>query len=424
MALTFERLYPIETSLVGVGLIIVPPRDTTTNIPWTGGIEVERAPDSGGSPGTWVLIATLDQVPPAGGRFIDDRPWTTSVWWYRYRPVRGGASGSYSAAVSATPGLFPRGTRAGFQTGDAAAFHAGVRGDPMSDGGYAVKATDNTGTQTDAAVRFDPANGVNEGGATHKIYRHREEITVQGPDTDGDVPVTFAATYQNVPAILLRGGQLVSFSNVIGTGVKQRQRIQPVNVTASGFTSRTQIASVGATTAQEDDFASGNLLDAVGETAEVNLDPAGANDDSYTVNYRVSVTVDENPSALSTATLVVAIDSNDGGGGGWIERATFSYPTSNLSGPPPFEANTATWNDEAKQIVVTGLGTNDDIRIRAKSFSVNNGGTGSFAVRGADGAGSNPDTRRGVLYTTASDTVESAIPSAGDQVTWVAQEVT
>jgi hypothetical protein len=134
------------------------------------------------------------------------------------------------------------------------------------------------------------------------------------------------------------------------------------------------------------------------------------------------VTVDLNAGALSTATLVVAIDTNDGVGG-WIERATYSYATSNLSGPPPFEANTATWDTESKQITVTGLGTGDDIRIRAKSFSVNNGGTGSFALRGADAGGANPDTRNGCLYTTAADTIESAIPAAGDSVVWSAQEV-
>lgn len=153
MALTFEQQRPVEFSLIGVGLIIVPPRDTVTNIPWTGQIEIERAPDASGSPGTWVPIATLEHVPPAGGRFIDDRPWTTAVWWYRYRPVRGGASGSYSAAVSATPGLFPRGTRAGFQTGDAATFYAGVRGDPMSDEKFAVAASANDGLTAEAAVK-------------------------------------------------------------------------------------------------------------------------------------------------------------------------------------------------------------------------------------------------------------------------------
>jgi hypothetical protein len=294
----------------------------------------------------------------------------------------------------------------------------------LDDGLYLLAAQTNDGMFTADAVRFDPANGVYEGGSVYKIYRHREEITVNGADTDGDVPVTFAQVYQNVPMILLKGGQYVSYSPGAGLGsaVKQRLRIQSVDATASGFTSRAQIAALGVTTSQTDDFASGNNIGSVGATAEVDLQPGGANDDKYTINYRVSVTVDLNAGALSTATLVVAIDTNDGVGG-WIERATFSYATSNLSGPPPFEANTATWDTEAKQITVTGLGTGDDIRIRAKSFTVNNGGTGSFSVRGADAGGANPDTRNGCLYTTAADTIESAIPAAGDSVVWSAQEV-
>lgn len=294
----------------------------------------------------------------------------------------------------------------------------------LGDGLYPLAAQSDDGMFTADAVRFDPGNGVYEGGAVFKIYRHREEITINGADADGDVPVTFAQVYQSVPMIVLKGGQYVSFSQTLGTGAgaKHRLRLQSVDATISGFTSRAQIASLGVTTAQTDDFASGNGITTVGGTADVDLQPGGANDDKYTVNYRVSVTVDLNPTLLSTATLVVAIDTNDGVGG-WIERATYSYATSDLSGPPPFEANTATWDTEAKQITVTGLGTGDDIRIRAKSFSVNNGGTGSFVVRGADAGGANPDTRNGVLYTTAADTIESAIPAGGDSVVWSAQEV-
>jgi hypothetical protein len=305
-------------------------------------------------------------------------------------------SGVESTAVTAAT---PKGTR--------------KRNFIFDDGLYPLAASATDGLTASNNVKLVPTNGVLEGGVVQQIYRHREEITVMGPDTDGDVAVTFSQTYQNAPAILLRGGQMVSFSNVIGTSVKQRQRIQPINVTATGFTSRTQIASVGATTPQTDDFASGNLIDAVGETAEVNLDPAGANDDTYTVHYFVSVTLD---AGSFGADLTLAIETNDGGGGGWIERATFHYSRSTTPG-------TTTWSHEQKPIIVTGLGTNDDIRLRAKAFTVASG-TGSFIVRGGDAGGSNPETYNGVTYTTASDTVESAIPAAGDQVSWIAQEVT
>lgn len=426
MALTYEQQGPIDVSLVGVGLIIVPPRATTTNIPWEGGIEVQRAPDASGAPGTWGTIALLDHVPPAGGRYIDLRPWTTAIWWYRYRPIRAGALGSFSAAVSATAGLFPRGTRAGWQGGDAAAFYAGVRGDPLSDGKYALMASDAAGGTADAGVKLVPSVGVLEGGVVHRLYRHREEIVVNGADADGDTAVTFAQTYQNAPLVFFRGGQYVSFSNVLGTGLKQRLRMQPINVTSSGFISRAQIVAPGTPTAQTDDFASGNVIDAAGETAEVNLSPGGANDDTYSVHYFVEVTVNRGDAPDASATLVLAIETNDGGGGGWVERATYIYSAFVES---PSSSTTTTETHEIKQIVVTGLGTDDDIRLRAKSFTVEPGSvpgvdpSGSFICRGGDAGGSNPETYNGVTYTTATDTVESAIPAAGDNVTWVAQEV-
>lgn len=410
MALTFEQQRPVEMSTIGVGLILVPPRDATTNIPWTGGIEIERAPDSGGSPGTPVSIAVLDHVPPAGGRYIDPRPWTTDVWWYRYRPVRAGGVGTFGPYVSATPGLFPRGTKLGMQAGDAAAFYAGVRGEPLSDGEYALRSTTGAGLQAAPDVKLDPANGILEGGVVHKLYRHREEITVQGADADGDVEVTFAQPYQSAPMIFVRGGQYVTYSSVLGN-VMQKLRLQALDADANGFTSRTQIVNTGVTTAQTDDFPAANLIDAVGETAEVNLDPGGANDDTYTVHYYVEVTL-SSPGDDPNVDLTVAIETNDGSA--WVERATFVYSRST--------AGTSTFSHEQKPIVVSGLVLDTDIRLRAKSFLVHDA-TGSFKVQGGDSGGGAPGAFAGVTYTTATDDADSAIPDAGDHVIWVAQEV-
>lgn len=262
---------------------------------------------------------------------------------------------------------------------------------------------------------MEPTAKIYEGSVVYALYRHREESTVQGPDTDGDVAITFTQTYQSAPMIFFKGGQYVSFSQTLGTGAgaKHRMRIQALDVTATGFTSRTKIVNTGTTTPQTDDFASGNSITVVGNTAEVNLDPAGANDDTYTVHYFVSVTL-SNPLTDPNVSLTVAIDSNDGVGG-WVERATFQYNRAS--------AGTSTWTEEQKPIVVSGIGLNDDIRLRAKSFIVHDA-TGSFIIRGGDAGGTNPEAYNGVTYTTATDTTESAIPVAGDQVTWVAQEVT
>lgn len=154
-------------------------------------------------------------------------------------------------------------------------------------------------------------------------------------------------------------------------------------------------------TPQTDDFASGNQITAVGGTAEANLDPASAYDNVYTVHYFISVTINAHATQYGTATLVVAIETNDGGGGGWVERTAVSYNCSYLSGPPPYAARTCpSWSHEQTAVTVAGLGLNDDIRLRAKSFSTTNGAGGSFKIRGGDAGGSNPEAYNGVTYMT------------------------
>lgn len=295
----------------------------------------------------------------------------------------------------------------------------------FDDGKFALLASDNIGSTADVGVKLVPQVGVYEGGVVQRLYRHREEISVLGADADGEVDVSFAQTYQNAPMILPRGGQYVAFSNTLPGG-KQRLRIQAVNVTATGFRSRAQIASIGATTARDDDFPAADVLDAEGETSDADLTPGGANDDTYIVHYFTSVTANQEvaePGSEVQVNLTLAIDINRQDGFGWIETATYIYNAIANDANPSV---TNTWSHEQKPIVVTGLGTNDDIRIRAKTFSVvtigGSSGTGSFIVRGGDNGAT--DAFHGVTYNTAADTVESAIPSTGDAVQWVAQEVT
>jgi hypothetical protein len=391
----------------GIGITLIP------GDPPTFQIELQRAPDNGsGGPGTFATIAQLPPV-PAAITYIDLLPPDNAFRHYRWRHIGPGydPSPSWSPIGRGKPVRLD-GPAAG---GGLISIHPIVRSRPLSDGKYALISDTNTGVHADPTVQLDPGNGIKEGGVVFKLYRHREEITVQGGDADGDVPVTFAQAYQATPLLFFRGGQYLSFATAFGTAVNHRQRFQALNVTTSGFTSRTQIVNTGALTARSDDFPSGNILDAVGETAEADLDPGGANDDTYTVNYRVAITL-TNPGVDPLITLTVAIDINRQDGNGWIETASFVYARST--------AGTSTFNTESKPIVVTGLGTNDDIRVRAKSFVVHDAPGSSFEVRGADGAGANPDARNGVTYTTATDDADSAIPDNGDQVVWVAQEVT
>lgn len=162
---------------------------------------------------------------------------------------------------------------------------------------------------------------------------------------------------------------------------------------------------------QSDDFPSGNVFGSVGATTALTLDPGGAASDAYTVHYFVSVTINGNSTTFSTASLVVAIDANDGSG--WVERASFTHNCSYFSGPPPYSTRTCTFSHEQPTITVAGLGLGDGIRLRAKSFTPGSPTGGSFAVRGGDGGGSNPETYNGVTYTTVDPTYTVAVTPDG-----------
>lgn len=163
---------------------------------------------------------------------------------------------------------------------------------------------------------------------------------------------------------------------------------------------------------QFDDFPSGNGITTVGGTVVATLDPGGAYGNAYTVHYIVpSVTINAHSTTFGSATLTVSIETNNGSG--WVERAGFTYACSYTSSwPPPYPARTCSgsWNHEAQLVTVSGLGLNSSIRIKAKTFTVSNGAGGSFAIRGGDGAGSNPETYNGVTYQTSdgSPTVDAA----------------
>lgn len=419
MALPPHFLDGAQPESHGVGLNLIP------GDPPTFQVELQRAPDVSGSPGTWV---TIQQLPPirAATVFVDLLPADNTYRHYRWRHIGPGYDPSpfWSPVIKAKPERL-EGAAA---TGGLISLYPLRREKPMNDGKYAPRATDPIGALIAPDVKLVPENGVFEGGVTHRLYRHREEIVVNGPDADGDVTgITFAQTYQNAPMLMFKGGQYVTFSDTLGTSVKQRVRIQAFDITAGGFKSRAQITNPGATTPQSDNFATGTI-DAQGETNDADLTPGGANDDTYNVHYSVTVNAEQElaePGSEVQVTLILAIKTNDGLGGGWIERATYQYQAIANDADPSV---TNSWSEEIKAIVVSGLGTNDDIRLEAKSFTVvtigGSSGTGSFSAAGGDSAGGNPGAFAGVTYNTASDSVESAIPNAGDNVVWVAQEVT
>ncbi|HEX6939997.1 MAG TPA: hypothetical protein VF158_11345, partial [Longimicrobiales bacterium] len=260
--------------------------------------------------------------------------------------------------------------------------------------------------------------GIIDGLGVSTIYRHREEVSV-GADPDGISNVDFGQPYQSAPAIALRGHQCVTYSQDLADlgATRQKLRIQAASVTPSGFVSIAEIVSTGTVTQQDDDFPSGNVLDAVGETAAATLNPGGANDHRYLVQYYVEILAAPpiGGGEVNRPTLFVAIDTDDGSG--FEERAVFQYQ--GFADQAGF--NTETWPQEVRPVIVLGLASGDQIRLRIKSWNPDKGG--SFVVRGGDGSGSNAESYHGVTYTTATDETRSAIPDAGDFVEWLAQEV-
>lgn len=70
-------------------------------------LAIERAPDSGGSPGTWAEVA---RVPGTTTVIVDQLPSDGATYWYRVRHSLGGLGDSaYTAAQSGTPGGIPEG---------------------------------------------------------------------------------------------------------------------------------------------------------------------------------------------------------------------------------------------------------------------------------------------------------------------------
>lgn len=150
---------PTRVQVVGIAITLVPGRDASGR-PWTGTSEVQRAPDSGGSPGTWATIADdLPALPSAGAPFVDQRPATTDRWHYRWRHKGPGVgAGTLSSSVSALPDLIPKAVLdAAIHTGRQISVYPLMRTEPFTDDKYAVVAADAAGIKADRTVGVDGA---------------------------------------------------------------------------------------------------------------------------------------------------------------------------------------------------------------------------------------------------------------------------
>jgi hypothetical protein len=418
---------PAPGQAAGLSVSIVP-GDTTFQI------ELQRTVDDGaGAPNAGVaeVVAQLPPAPLTGIVFTEDLPMDNVLRFYRYRHIRlGYTAGAWSSwSNGKVPGIVTIPAQRAAEPRPTNTHPAGgtipggnPRGYEFGDGMFAVKAVNNIGS-------FMPADIRQSDGVVQRVIA-KGYITGQGRHADA---VSFAANFQNVPFVLVHGGLLTEprakwgtmAATDAGTGSTAFDTAKPIyenmsalNVTVSGFTIRATLRQKSGTTAREDNFPSANVLDAEGETTEANLANAPSATDLYTAHFTVTISVDSEPGAgkpCKSGTVTVAVDTNDGGG--WVERATEEYFAEWCPGGG---SSPVTWSHEIIGCIVSGMGTNDDLRIRIKDVVTTAGVT--FTAHGFN-LPTDVDPSAGVTYNTASDNFASKTPDTEDRVTWEALAV-
>lgn len=364
-------------------------------------IELSRAVGTSSAASTGFLsIARIPASPEQGNvQYRDALPFNNVIYSYRARHVKPGwTASSWAPTVSGRPDSFGPAIVQPFLP---------FRTMPYTDANYAVQAQD------DAGLVADPDVTQSDGVVARVIAKGRQTGTAQHGDA-----VTYAQTFQSVPMVLLNGGisyepRSTQWSTAFTAGLPQYDDLVALNPTASGFTMRARLRQKGASAAQTDDFAT-NSLSTVGATANANLVPGGSVNDNYTVRYRVAFdlacpTPGKPP---ITGTVTVAVDTNDGGGGGFVERRTDNYLHTNSVA----ECSTSFVEEATVGITVSGLGSSDDIQIRIAAIT---GGATSVVVHGK----TSTDATRGVSYNTAVDAYAEKTPDADDTITWDAMAV-
>lgn len=99
MALTWtDDRRPVELSQCGIALEFVAAMDVDTKAPLTRELEIQRAPDSSGSPNEGAAV-TIVRLPPdrsGGFLYVDPLPLTPSRYWYRARHMLADGAGDWS----------------------------------------------------------------------------------------------------------------------------------------------------------------------------------------------------------------------------------------------------------------------------------------------------------------------------------------
>lgn len=305
-------------------------------------------------------------------------------------------------------------------------------------------AAGNRGTAS-SEVNSEPGpTALDDDGNLRALLRQSDGVTarvlakghISGQAQDGDA-VNFPVSFQNTPMVLLRGGLTHEPRDAqwvpgpYDTSAPTAEDVSAQDLDASGFTLRAKLVQRSAVVAFSIDADSdNNLLDALGETAEVTLAslPDGASGGQYTLHYSVVVESDHSPNPPppnppengASIEVTLAIESSDDGVS-WTERATATYSASGRN-------RTNTYAHEQKTVTVSGLSSDspaDQFRLKVKTVDTFTFGNGAVSFEAhLFSTGATPADSTGALTgTTATVNEASKTPDTGDYVYWEAIEV-
>lgn len=374
------------------------------------GVVIERALDSGGSPGTYAELASIPAIDLKDQGFLvaDTTARGTSVYWYRAKHTQAGFDDSdYCTAISGTAQVLPLGWDS------STTIYPVNRQQPMTDGKYAVQATGESG------VTIDPAVVRSDGVASRSLVSGVQVFTA----THGQA-LSFSPVFQSVPSVSIRGGILYeprskwgsvgdgSETGAVDATKPQYEDAAALNLTAGGCTVRARLRQKATTvTARTNDFTGGNSLTSVAATTAVVVANAPSNNDQYVVSLQTYIELFSRFGGLVEGTLVVSIQSDASGAYVTLDTITHVFASPNTAG----DNDTQQWS---RTVSVSGLSSSEHIRLKVESFTVTGVAKSSaFEVNGYDGTVGSPT--HGVAYDTSTDNYASKTPDSGDTVTVV-----
>ena len=358
-----------------------------------------------GTTATMISIATLSQLD--GGAtlmYADELPATTgTVVHYRARHVRAGWNdGAFTPTVSDVAGQLPiqppdkqlEGARRldTFYKGDAVFLAVAVQSDGVSNLGVSKGLQGGT---------------VNGGELSTGTW-------LDGPTVSFPIQYSVAPTVTMFPGAGTRYNEpdvgtwsSTAYSSTVGQSVE----LEPVGVSATGFTPRARLSqAAGAITDRSEAYGAGTLT-TVGEAIAQALGNTPAYNDQYTNFYDVTVTRNSTDELEGTARVTVAIDLSSVGSAStvWSEQSVETEIFLMTS-------TAAQTNSSENQLnVMAGVTSTYGIRQRFKSVTVTGTiTTGDFAV-------SIDPNRVTFQSSTATSIFAPMCPTTSDTVRWIAE---